>query len=227
MLKRFLISISGVGLALSCASVSAAGETYVFSSSCISSNVAAACAAGASQLKLSVTDLSSRVVFLFENTGPAASSITDVYFDDLPANLITDAGVGNPTIASSTGVSFSEGAHPANLPGGNPLGFSAVFSADSNAPVQPNGVGPGEWLRITYNLTSGSSFTSLVGAMQTGGFRVGMHVQGFAGGKSASFINGPTPIAMVPEPAEWAMMAVGLGMVGLIARRRRRAASMA
>lgn len=162
------------------------------------------------------------VLFTFRNLGPLASSITGVYFDDgtlLGIASITDSG---------SGVSFSQGATPGNLPGGQPYGFQATqgFTADSDPPVQPNGVNPGEWLTIRFRLINGRDYQDTLDALAlglaqgsvTGALRIGIHVQGLPGGKSDSFINGGP---MVPLPSAALMGAVGLG---LVARRRRRVA---
>lgn len=182
----------------------------------------------ASQLTVEVNDAGTSlgfhlVDFIFRNNGPLASSITDVYFDDgtlLGIVQIVDSGGG---------VSFSQGASPDNLPGGNAVGFdtTAGFSADSDPPVQPNGVNPGEWLRIRFALQWGVDYQDTLDAIQLGleqggvhgSLRFGLHVQGLAGGESDSFING-TPISAVPLPTAGAM---GLAGLALVAGRRRRA----
>src|SRR5262245_61291118 len=97
---------------------------------------------GISQLFVDVTSAGpNQVNFRFYNTGPLPSSITDVYFQDGPL-------LGISSISNMSGVSFAQYASPGNLPGGNMLSPAFVttqgFSADSNAPVQPNGVNPGE-----------------------------------------------------------------------------------
>lgn len=188
-----------------------AGVVYSFSS--ISQSSMANSASGAAQLRMEVSDAGSgKVSFLFTNTGAAAMSITDVYFDD-NALLASFA-----QITASAGVSFSIGASPGNLPGGNgmplPFNTTAGLSADSDAPVQPNGVNPGEWLNITMNLLAGKSYADAITALNTAGdhLRVGIHVQGFGDGGSESFVN------VIPTPSSLAL--AGLGGL-LIARRRR------
>src|SRR3990172_11131595 len=69
--------------------------------------------AGELQLSVDVTDPgSNQVDFTFTNTGLAAMSITDIYFDD--GSLLAIA-----SITDGTGVDFESGANPANLPGAN------------------------------------------------------------------------------------------------------------
>ena len=181
-------------------------EAQNYSFNCITNNSAADCATGEAQLALSVTTAAGLVNFRFTNSGPSASSITDVYFDwasslyALGQGVLTDSGAG---------VSFSWGASPQNLPGGKGIGFSADLSADSNSPTQPMGVNPGEWLNIAF--TSQADFIT---GLNSGDFRVGVHTQGYAGGGSESLV------APIPEPETYAMMLVGLTLLSFKARRR-------
>jgi hypothetical protein len=195
-------------------------------------------AVAASQFKMEVTDnLNGSVTFKFTNVGPLASSICDVYFDD-------GAYFGNPFgLAYSSGVIFTAGAAPGELPGGESIGFqtSAGLSADSDPAVQPNGVSNTvngeEWLSIKFTLINGKTFNDVINGLAAGlayqnqgqeTIRVGLHVQGFANEGSLSFINGPilgggggTESETVPEPASLAIWG-GLGVAGLIAARRRK-----
>ncbi len=154
----------------------------------ITNNDAGDAAIGEAQLSVDVTDPGgNQVLFTFLNIGPEASSIADVYFDDNSGQLLSIASIDN----SFSGVSFSEGASPGNLPGGNTIGFISDFSADSDPPAQPNGVNPGEELGVLFNLAGGSSFANVIGGMNSSDLLVGIHVQGFASGGSESFV---TPI---------------------------------
>jgi hypothetical protein len=214
MLRRLFVCLLTVA-AISLYSRDAAASEFNFD--CISNNSATNCSVLESQLSVTIglnaTD-SSLVDFLFTNSGPAASSITDVYFDDPPPLL------GSPGyISSSSGVGFAAGCSPGNLPGGNPYGFTTAYCADSNSPTQQNGVNPTEWLRLSYTLQSGYTLDDVLNAIAESSFQVGIHVQGFANGGSEAAIMGVTPVL---EPASGVLL--GIGAVAALVRRRRKIA---
>ena len=133
-------------------SIAQGGPTYTFTN--ITHNNATDAAIGESQLLAEVIDLyPGQVQFLFFNVGLGASSIADIYFDD--GSLLGIAEIDN----SDPGVSFSQYANPSNLPGANnalpSFITTAGFSMDSDSPVQPNGVNPGEQLGIIFALQGG------------------------------------------------------------------------
>jgi len=189
-------------------------QAATFGFGCITNTSSANCTTGESQLFVDVTDAGSgQVLFTFTNTGSEFSSIADVYFDD--GTLLGIATIDN----SDPGVSFSQDANPGNLPGGNLVGFTttAGFLADSDAPVQPNGVNPGESLGITFNLINNLTYADTIIALQSGtDLRIGIHVQGFGDGGSESFVN------TVPVPA--AVWLFGSGLLGLVGIARRKTA---
>jgi hypothetical protein len=144
-----------------------------------------------------------KVSFLFENLSSASSSITDIYFD---SGSILGSG---SSISNSKGVSFSGGASPATLPGGENLtpAFARTpsFAADSNPPPPKNGINPEEWLKITFNLNTGESFDNVINQLGAGVFRIGIHVQSLPDGSSVSAINA----VHTPELATIALMTLG------------------
>lgn len=208
-----------IGLATIALCAVSGGGAQALGFTCITGNDATDCATGEAQLDVTVSDLGGgQVLFTFSNAGPLASSITDVYFDD--GTLLGIAGlIDNDDAAlgsyGDAGVDFSQDASPPDLPGGNTVGFqvTAGFLADSDPPAQPNGVNPYETLGIVFNLQAGGTFADVVSELTTGELRIGIHVQGFAGGGSESFVNVP-----VPEPGSALLLALGLAA---LARRDR------
>jgi hypothetical protein len=198
---RWFSRVLAVGFVLVCAS-SARATLYGFYN--ITGNNAVA-AATAGQYTVDVTANGAQVDFKFMNAGPSASSITDVYFDD--GSLLSIASV-----TDGPGTDFEQMASPPSLPGGNSISpafnTTAGFSADSEPPAQPNGANPGEFVTITFNLMAGKTFADVINDLNSTALRIGIHVQGFNGGGSESFVNNSTP---VPLPA-----AAGLGMLGLL-----------
>ncbi len=185
----------------------------------ITGNNSTNAAIGESQLFVDVTASGSAALFTFSNTGPLASSITDVYFDD--GALLRIASLINNT-SGGVQVKFSTGASPRDLPGGNSIDpkFDTTepnkwFAADSdsgNPGVMVNGVNPGETLGVVFSLDSGKGLSDVLADLADGGLRIGIHVQGFANGGSESFVNNNP----VPEPAAaivWSLL--GLSSVGL------------
>jgi hypothetical protein len=188
-----------------------------FGFDCVTNNNATNCATGEAQFDLSFTQTvvnsGYQLDFKLTNSGPLASSITDVYFDwGSPAPV----GQGSGQIIQGAGVKFDWDASPGNLPGGNTIGFTAStgLTADSDSPVSANGVNSGE--SITFRFLTG--YAGALDDLYSGTLRVGLHAQSFANGGSESFVTTP-----VPEPSAVAMMLVGLGVVGLAASRRRQA----
>jgi hypothetical protein len=173
------------------------------------------------QLQVSVDEAGAgQVTFTFTNLGPVASSITDIYFDD--GSLLSIA-----SITDGAGVDFEPGASPGNLPGGTAIDFNATsgFTADSESPTQPNGVNPGETVTITFNLIAGQDYQDVIDALALagdnpgvdveGGLRIGIHVQGYEGGGSESFVN------HVPDGGTtMSLLGFGLAALGAYARRK-------
>ncbi len=194
----------------------------------ITNNSVADVAIGEAQLSVVVTDPGGdQVLFTFQNIGPAASSITDIYFDDGP--LLGIASIDN----SDPGVSFLQLASPPELPGANtvvpPFVTTVGFLADSDAPPVANGVNPGETVGIVFDIGS-KTFADVINAINVGfdpsnytgsgihdgwiepSLRIGIHVQGFDGGGSEGFIMTPIPTSVV-------LGILGLGVAGLKLRK--------
>ncbi len=190
---------------------------------CVTGNGVTDCTTGEAQMRVDVLAAPEGASFTFRNEGPAVSSIADVYFEATLFQSIV--GVMN----DPGRVAFSIGATPSNLPGANdaspPFRATERLSVDSDAPVQPMGVNPGEALTLYLSLRPGAGFDDVLGALADGSLRIGLHVQGFADGGSESFVNlpwqGPLPVPLpVPLPAGFVLLTSGLGFVVAATRRR-------
>lgn len=207
LLKRSILTLIlalGVG-----ASAPAAAVTLGFG--CITGNLASDCTIGEAQLTVEITDQGGGVVrFHFRNSGPSASVISEVYFDD--GSLLAIAAV-----VDGPGVDFEQDASPPNLPGGQnaipPFQVTAGFLAESQPAPPANGVGPGEWVAIDFTLQGAQTYADVLNDLDSGALRIGIHVIAFSSGGSESFIN-------VPEPSAAALILSGLAAAALRARRR-------
>lgn len=185
--------------------------TYTFQ--CITNNNPYSCAIGEAQLFVDVVGYpqtvpigsdeygpssAGQVLFRFFNTGPLASVITGVYFDNGSLSALG-------SLIGMDGVKFSPKGSPTDLPGGNSLSppFNATFWATADQPPSKNGVGPDEALGVLFTLGAGRTWDDVIEALGSGDLRIGIHVQAFPEGYSESFVNG----GVVPEPA--AILLVG------------------
>jgi hypothetical protein len=160
-------------------------------------------------LYVEVTDgEAGQVDFTFYNESLLESSIARIYFDD--NSLLGIAGITN-----GEGTSFSQPATPGSLPGGNalepPFVTSEEISFDGDSPSPHNGVNPGEWLQITFNI-NGGTFAAVIDGLDTGAIRIAAHIIALPDGSSESAVT-------VPEPATICLL--GLGSLALLRRKRK------
>ena len=217
-MKKSIVAVIMLAFALFCVTAKA-GPTYSFTHIVEPGDGATELADGAigeAQLFVELVDLSGQVGFVFTNIGPEASSITDVYFDD--GTLLGIASItGIPGL-----VEFSQLASPPDLPGGNnvvpPFVTTTGFSADSDPPAQPLGVNPGEFLEITFDLQGGGVYDDVLGELESGDLRIGIHVQGYSSGGSESFVNNGNGV--IPAPGAIMLGSIGIGVVSWLRKRR-------
>ena len=151
--------------------------------------------AGERQLLVDVTDSfgkedpeSNNVLFKFSNVGPFASSMTQIYFDN--STVLKNMGT---IVDSGAGVDFAAAAGNMNLPGGKTVNFSPDFKIQATGAVSQNGVNPGEWVSVFFNLSTNKTLKDVFNDLKSGSLRVGMHVQAFSDGGSEAFVNNNTP----------------------------------
>ncbi len=151
-----------------------------------------------------VPNNNTQALFVIRNTGPAKAIIAEVYFDDgvlLGISGLFDKDDPTPAGSSNTGVDFSIGANPPNLPSPNcvnpPFGNLVVYSADADPAGPKWGIGPGEILGVLFNLQPGKTFGDLVAGLNSGIVRIGLHAIAYDSGGSESFVsNNATAITL-------------------------------
>ena len=229
MLKQ----VSTVCASVTIASSASAGVVYGFSS--ITNNNAETAAAGEAQLAVELIEVGPNLVeFYFTNVGLDPISLMRLYWEDPQGLLEAIQGWSTSTPTSSLpefGVDFSGGdANPSALPGSSAQINDYSIQVSNDGGAYANGAGPGEDVSVTFN--TNTAYTELLAALKSGGVAVG----GSGGGSSSSdayesFLAVPHPedsesrAAVTPTaaPSPTAALA-GLGLLGLMATRRRRRA---
>lgn len=194
-------------------------ETYTFE--CITDNSATDCDLAEAQLALEVDcdDTLDVVTFKILNNDPPGEQMTieQFFIQDLDDLLDLDSAA----LTEPVGVDFTIDASPGNLPGGNTISFVTEKSGSAEPPAPQNGINPGEWLEVTFDLASSSvTCDDLFQSIADDDLMMGIHVINFESGGSESLVNdgngNPIPLPM----AAWSGLALFGGLT--IGRLRRR-----
>lgn len=149
-----------------------------------------------------------QVHFGFHNNSSIQSSIARIYFDD--GSLL-----GIAYITEGPGTYFGYPVSPGDLPGGDllepPFETSREFCIGGDPPPSHNGIEPGEWVQISFDLVGGGTVAGVIDELNTGVLRIGVHIIALPDGSSESAL-------AVPEPAT--LLLLGLGTLALLRKRR-------
>jgi hypothetical protein len=94
------------------------------------------------------------------------------------------------------------------------------FNTSALSPAPANGVNPGQYVSIFFNLINGKTFSDTITAIGDGGLRFGLHVINFGDGASESFVGPGTPGTPVPDAAS-TLLLLAMGLGGIVAFRRK------
>ncbi|MEN8127326.1 MAG: PEP-CTERM sorting domain-containing protein [Planctomycetota bacterium] len=194
-MKLFRILMVSV-LCVCLLSVSARAELYILGK--ITSGSVEVCP---DAFIMEVTDYGDQALFTFTNNCDNGGVLGRIFV--MENDLITFDSIYD----QSEGVSFSAPVKEnAMLPGGSELGFSPQNTYSINAdPARPkNGLHYEDYVSVLFDLSAGTAFGDVTGALSGAELGVGIHVQSLPGGTSASF-------AVIPEPAT--LLLVGMGVL--------------
>jgi hypothetical protein len=143
-----------------------------------------------------------RIDLAFHNQSLIDSSMARIYFDD-DADVLADL-----LEIDGLAMAFTSFPSPHNVPGGHSI--DPIFEADTAIsigadPAPPkNGINPGQWTTVTFQLPDGITITHVAAALNDSSLRIATHVIALPDGSSASAINIP-----IPQPATVGILAFG------------------
>lgn len=142
-------------------------------------------------------------------------TITNIYFEDSLDLLSSPSIITSTTVGPDNAVSYSVASGGGNLPAGQNVGFDSDYLFQTSPPPAKNGLDTGESLTVAFQ--SLESYADLLGAINHGDVRIGIHVQEIGTqGASASFVN----VQAVPEPGG-ALLLGAVGVILLVRHRRK------
>lgn len=222
-MKKFSLAMA-LSLVLVFGAAIAQADTFGFHA--ITNNNPAQVAIGEAQFFVDVTDPAglNNILFTFRNTGPIASVIGQVYFDDQGATNSLLLNIAAYNVGNVGTVAFTPPATPAELPSANtavpPFNTTDSFSAGADNPAPTNGVNSSEAFGIQFNLKGTFEFADVIAAINSGDLRMGIHGislgTGPGLGGSESFVNNPVPL----PPSAFLMGSGLLGLLGFGWRRK-------
>ncbi len=210
----------GIAAALLASSSAASAATYGFT--CITSGLPCTTVGTTDQARVDITNpTGSQVQFLFTNTGSIVTGISSIFFD---SSLLA---YGSPTIVNGTGVNFTTGSNPSNLPVGNTLNppFVSDFAVSATPPAPQNAVEQGETLTVRLTLAPSVTYNQFLASIG-GATRIGLNMTSVGGelvidSTPIGGINPDPNVVNIPVPGALPLMVAGLIAMGAVVRRRK------
>ena len=227
--KLSLLVLAFLAFVVCCDRVFAA-ETFQFNviTSDDPSGVAGQVGSEAFQLEVSeIAPGSAQALFTFNvlpgNYAYDGFFIDGVYFYDGALLRIAEL------IENSAGqVDFTEGAGPGHLPGIDLATHKLVTgyeldmldSADAEASPAINGINAGESLGVLFDLQPGKTYDDVIAGIIDGSIIVGVKAQGFGPDDYSEGFTASGGYAVVPAPSAFLLGSLGVGIVGLLRKRK-------